>query len=514
MPSFLSPLWLLALLGVPLLRWLHRFSRQERGHPVAALFLWRQVATETQGRRCGPPDPRWRLRALLLAVLALALARPVLEQADPRGIEVWIDDSPSMQTLEAGGSRLRLALERLDRELAKRGATDAVLRSLQDPALRVEWRVSARSGWQDHGRESERQDAAGPRPPPTVSMAADREHWLVTDGADAMVNAWASQAPLRRVLQTGSVRDNVALTRLAVRPALQGNAAHALLRVHNLGEHVATRQLVLYANDRELHRELLDLPPDQARELSLRLPDLHSGALHARLEPADALAWDDQLRVAHAALDPVRVDLDASCPHALHTVLRNHPRLAMRQGATDALPVRCGQAGSGPGLFFKQPTQPLPLEYAPSFAPPWPWLERDWLQADRSSPIGANEEILLGNRAQPLVSLQAAAPRRVTVHFDIAQDSLIRQPEYPLLVDALLGTVLQRALLDETFVASRPATESRIAPRPVARGDLPASQADSSRARPLQPYALWLALSLLALDLLGAARTARTAGLR
>jgi hypothetical protein len=514
MPSFLSPLWLLALLGVPLLRWLHRFSRQERGHPVAALFLWRQAATETQGRRRGPPDPRWRLRALLLAVLALALARPVLEQDDPRGIEVWIDDSPSMQTLETGGSRLRLALERLDRELAGRDATDVMLRSLQDPALRLEWRGSARSGWQDQGREAEPQDATDARPPPAVSMTADREHWLVTDGADAAINAWARQAPLHRVLRTGSVRDNVALTRLAVRPALQDNAAHVLLRVHNPGEQMATRQLVLYANDRELHRESLDLPPDQARELSLRLPDLHAGALLARLEPADALAWDDQLGVAHAALDPVRVDLDASCPRALHTVLRNHPRLVLRPGATDALPIRCGQAYSGPGLFFKLPTQPVPLDYTPGFAPPWPWLDRDWLHTDRSSPIGADEEILLGNRAQPLVSLQAAASRRVTVHFDIARDRLIRQPEYPLLVDALLGTVLQRALLDETFVASRPVMESRIAPRPVARGELPTSQADSRRARALQPYALWLALLLLALDLLGAARSGRTAGLR
>lgn len=513
MPSFLAPLWLLALLGVPLLRWLHRFSRQDRGHPVAALFLWRQSAAETRGRRRGPPDPRWRLRALLLAVLALALARPVLEQADPRGIEVWVDDSPSMQTLEADGSRLRLALARLDRELAERGATDAVLRSLQDPALRLDWRGRARADWPDQGRATGRQAAAGPRPPPAVALAADREHWLVTDGADAALNAWARQAPLQRVLQTGSVRDNVALTRLAVRPALQDNAAHALLRVQNLGEHQSTRQLILYANDRELHREWLDLAPDQARELSLRLPDLHAGTLLARLEPTDALAWDDQLGVAYAALDPVRVDLDAACPRALHTVLRHHPRLVLRPGATDALPVRCGQAYSGPGLFFRQPTQPVPLAYAPGFAPPWPWLERDWLQADRSSPIGANEVILLGNRVQPLVSLQAAAPRRVTVHFDIARDRLIRQPEYPLLVDALLGTVLQRALLEETFDASREATESRIAPRPVARGKLPARQADSRSARPLQPYALWLALLLLALDLLGVTRTARSARL-
>lgn len=514
MPSFLAPLWLLALLGVPLLRWLHRFSRQDRGHPVAALFLWRQAASETQGRRRGPPDPRWRLRALLLAVLALALARPVLEQADPRGIEVWVDDSPSMQTLEAGGSRLRLALARLDQELAEQGATDVGLRSLQDPALRLEWRGRARTDWPNQGRDTGRQDAAAARPPPAVSMTTDREHWLVTDGADAALNAWARQAPLQRVLQTGSVRDNVALTRLAVRPALQDNAAHALLRVRNLGERMATRQLVLVANDRELHRETLELPPGQARERNLRLPDLHAGALLARLEPADALAWDDQLEVAHAALDPVRVDLDAACPQALHTVLRNHPRLVLRPGATDALPVRCGQAYSGPGLFFRQPTQPVPLDHAPGFAPPWPWLERDWLQADRSSPVDANEEILLGNRAQPLVSLQAAAPRRVTVHFDIARDRLIRQPEYPLLVDALLGTVLQRALLEETFAASRPATESRIAPRPVARGELPTRQADRSRARPLQPHALWLALLLLALDLRGAARTARGTGPR
>lgn len=513
MLSLAAPFWLLGLLGVPLVRWLHRFARQDQVHAVAALFLWRPAASpERQGRRRGPPDPRWRLRALLLAALALALARPVLQQAGPAGIEVWIDDSPSLQTLEGNRTRLQHALDLLDRELAARGASDVWLRSLGNPALRVAWHRAGLHDWQAHWRNPDLQAEPGAQPPPAVLMAADREHWLVTDGADAGLNAWAGQAPLRRILQTGTLRDNVALTRLALRPALRDDGTQVLVSLHNLGAHQVRRELVLYMDEREIHRTTLDLPPHAAHELSLPVPEPRFGMLRARLEPADALAWDDQLTVTQAALDPVRVDLDAACPHALRILLRNHPRLRLETGAVDALPVRCGQTSGGPGLHFLQPVQPRSLDQAPRYEPPWPWLEPGWLHTDPSPATGVGEEILLGTREQPLISLHAAAPRRVTVHFDIAQETLVRQPEYPVLVDALLTTVLQRALLDETFVASRPVMESHIAPLPLVTGDLAAAPASRDRMLLLDPYLLLLALLLLTLDLLRARRDAPRAG--
>lgn len=132
MTAFASPAWLLALAAVPLLRWLHQFSEPARTVSVSALFLWRGAPTLPEGGRDRrPPDPAWRRRALVAALVALALAEPGW-RAETRQVTVWLDDSLSMAADE-NGSRLGTGLGELRRALADAGVTAATLRSLSDP---------------------------------------------------------------------------------------------------------------------------------------------------------------------------------------------------------------------------------------------------------------------------------------------------------------------------------------------------------------------------------------------
>jgi len=80
-----APAWLTGLLLIPLVRELHRRQGPARRVQVPALFLWRGARSPAAtGRRGGPPDPAWRRRALLLALLVVALARPAW-QGPPAG---------------------------------------------------------------------------------------------------------------------------------------------------------------------------------------------------------------------------------------------------------------------------------------------------------------------------------------------------------------------------------------------------------------------------------------------
>lgn len=77
MPELAHPTWLVGLLLVPWIRWLHRLHAPGQPRRVPALFLWRDaVAAVAAGRRLGPPDPAWRHRAVLAALAVLALAGP------------------------------------------------------------------------------------------------------------------------------------------------------------------------------------------------------------------------------------------------------------------------------------------------------------------------------------------------------------------------------------------------------------------------------------------------------
>ena len=85
MAGLLQPWWLLALSLVPVIRWLHRRHAPLSTHTVSAVFLWENDAAAAQAsRKPQPPDPAWRRRAGIAALLTLALAAPWIQREQQR----------------------------------------------------------------------------------------------------------------------------------------------------------------------------------------------------------------------------------------------------------------------------------------------------------------------------------------------------------------------------------------------------------------------------------------------
>ena len=129
-----APFWLAALAAIPLVRWLHRWRAPLRNAPVSAAFLWESAEdVSAGGQRRARPDPAWRRRALIVALLAISMAGPWWQQ-DVTRITVWVDDSLSMSTIEAGQSRLQTGLAEVAAALDEMPSVEANLRSLSGPA--------------------------------------------------------------------------------------------------------------------------------------------------------------------------------------------------------------------------------------------------------------------------------------------------------------------------------------------------------------------------------------------
>jgi len=109
--SFSTPAWLFGLLLVPVIWYLHRTGPILRRHPVANLDLWRDARLEAmQAGDRRRADPAWIRRAIIAALLSLALAGPTLPRGGGR-VTLWVDDSLSMQTGQTGRTRMERGLD-------------------------------------------------------------------------------------------------------------------------------------------------------------------------------------------------------------------------------------------------------------------------------------------------------------------------------------------------------------------------------------------------------------------
>jgi hypothetical protein len=200
--SWVSPWWFGGLALLPLIRWLHRGGRHRRALRVPRLELWQGAPAQTAaaGERA-PPDPAWRRRALLAALLCLALAGPQWPQRQP-AITLWIDDSPSMLVRDAperAGTRLTEGLALVRAQLADVAHAEVTVRTLSDP-----WRESAAPGDALAAHVAASVGQRDVAPPPAALLRSDRLHWLLTDGADAALLAWPDGRRPDRVIRRRS----------------------------------------------------------------------------------------------------------------------------------------------------------------------------------------------------------------------------------------------------------------------------------------------------------------------
>ena len=511
MLTFVTPIGLLGLLLLPVIRWLHRGGRQRRAVPVSRLELWRRSAasTSTAGER-RPPDPAWRRRALLTALLFVVLSEPQLPE-HRTSITLWIDDSVSMLTREAEGTRLAEALAQARSLLAGIPRADVEVRTLGDP-------------WHSVGALNEATAAtlvagAGrkePSAPPAALLRRDSLHWLVTDGADAALFEWPGDRRPDRVVRVGSVTRNVGLERLSARRNLNDPGRYdLLLKVTNGGTAVETRVVVFATDAGEVGRSTHRLDPGASALVNASIPA--SASVRAALQPADALAEDDAIVLDLEPLRRRRVATDATCPRTLVAAVGSHPALALaEENATDVDAVLdCGTRGVASAvatirvLADRLPTPPRgPVQWSSSV----PESRRIRLDGERLQVAARLEArpmdaVLLAAGDEPLIVSRAGATKRLETALDFGSAETARGPEIPLLVNLMFERLLGSRLLDAIAIADRGTGSSNVAPS--ARADENAGARLPSGSHPLRDWArplLMLALLVLLWEMIALGR--------
>ena len=472
MLTFATPLWLAGLALLPAIRWLHRGGPHRREVQVSRLALWRdaEASRPAAGER-RPPDRAWRRRALLAAVLLIALSGPQL--SDPRvRVTLWIDDSLSMLTREAQTTRLVEGLARVRSLLAELPLADVEVRTLADP-----WRglgglndATIATVLAGAGRKE-------PAPPPPALLRRDSQQWLLTDGADATLVAWPGARRPDRVVQVAGVTRNVGLERLSARRRADDPEIFDLsLRVTNGGTADEDRTVVFTAGAVELARvAVVRLRAGASQQVEVSIPA--SAEVRAALQPADALPDDDQIALDLAPLRRRRVAVDASCPKALAAAVGAHPALAFaRAAAADAeATLDCGASGAPAALptirvlADRAASRPRgPLRWSSAV----PQSRRSEFDTDRM-PVAARlqvrpaDAVLLAIGDEPVIVRRVGETPRLETAFDFAAMAASRGPELPLLVNWLFETLLDRNLLDEIAFVDRGPRSVLVAPLPI-----------------------------------------------
>ena len=499
--GFASPAWLIGLLLVPVIWYLHRSGPILRRQPVSSIDLWRDsrpAATEAGARRRA--DPAWLRRAAIAALLSLALAGPELPRPAER-VTLWVDDSLSMQTVESGETRLERGLREAATALGVAATGDAEVRTLGQP-----WRALTTLDATTQGSILSQAGRLEPQLPDATYLDRSRSHWLVTDGADARVNAWLAGSPVSRVFQVAGSSRNVGLSALSVRP--QPSDARDLavqLQLVNGGTVRETRRVEVTTGTATLAEREVSIEPGAAATLTIATR-LSPGTLTARLSPADALAMDDVASVNTAQLDPVTVVVDPACPAALRGAVGAHPALRFADDATARLVIDCGsaleinraaprvrlldgriQAVDASTLIWA----PGPLRSAPQRPASVPTSTRGELDAPRAS------DVVLAESGRPLIVLRSGSPRVVETSLDLSSPEFAREEALPLLVGFLVDTALGEPLLDRSVDAGRGETASQVAA-------LRTLEARARRSTDVQSTdsAVYLTLLLIALALL------------
>ena len=503
--SFSTPAWLFGLLLVPVIWYLHRTGPILRRHPVANLDLWRDARLEAmQAGDRRRADPAWIRRAVIAALLSLALAGPTLPRGGGR-VTLWVDDSLSMQTVQSGRTRLERGLDLAATTLRASGLHDVETRVLSSP-----WRASVGLDPPDRGTISSRGGRSEPQLPDPGQLDRSRSHWLVTDGADANVNAWLAAAPVERVLQVAGDSRNAGIARLTVRPQPADAMALAILvQLTNAGDRVESRRVVVTTDAGVIGARDVSIEPGSSLTIPLdgRAP---VRSVEARLSPADALAEDDTVTVDASSLEPFAIAVDTTCPTAVLRAIRAHPALRVSSDSDARLVVDCGSATStNPTLprirMASGATKALDgsmLRWAPSLADRLPRMSiaQSLGSSGRLDAAGRADSVLLEAGTEPLIVLRGGLPRVVETSLDLSAPKIANEDSAPLLVGLLVDVAMDEDLLARTAAGGRGSLASQVGPLETLQaqpGTLPTVQSRDSTL--LQPLVL-LAMALMLWD--------------
>jgi hypothetical protein len=475
MITFQAPLWLLLLGLLPLIRWLHRFNLQSRILPSTTLFLWSGLE-RSSSRDGGPgkPDPRWMLRALIGALLIVALAKPQLQDTEGLPVDVWVDDSLSMFTLEQGHSRLQAGLQRLQSYLGEHTNSSIQLHSLGEPARVLSLDPEDPSGWAAQLNAWASQPRAEPLPPPVVTLSTAGSHILITDGADSSVNHWAQSAPLSHIIRSGKLRQNLALSRLSLRESLSDSEPVAgSVRIDNLGDVSHSLRLVIKQQENTILTRKFEIAPLQSSLTNFSISPGSKGFLQARLQSSDdPLSLDNSLGLDISNLRPtVGYRVLGDCDPSFMAVVDSHPALLrMNNGDADVL-IDCSAEARNftlpalvlhPASNLRRTTQSahwhqqLSRGYLPVAAGVAYSNEAPALSSANTAILSANDRMLILQRP--------GTDRVIDCYLDTGDAAFSREPQYPLLMLALISRLGNHSLETMPLTIDRNPRASRITP--------------------------------------------------
>jgi hypothetical protein len=504
--TFGAPAWLLGLALLPLVRWLHRRGRPQRALVVSRAALWRAAtAANLPGRERRPPDPAWRRRALLCALLLVALAAPQVGLRHD-SITLWVDDSLSMLTREANGTRLNDGMAKAQALLAGLSGADVAIRTLGRP-----WRDL---GEQPAGAAATIAGEAGstdPRPPPGALLQADRRHWLVTDGAHPSLLAWGDAHRPDRVIRVGAVGRNAGLERLSARRSLVDTGTIDLLaKVTNGGTEREARDIAFVTSAGVVRSSSVVLAPGASVLVRASIGD--STRVVATLQPHDALPDDDELALDLRPLRKRPVAVDPACGAPIAAAIAAHPALARVDPgsvAVDAI-LDCGGRVGGIDaavVRVRHDRVATPAQGTARWAASIPESRRVVLPPGRMRIAAhlernAGDEVLLAIGDEPVVVRRRGSSGIVETSLDLASAERTRRPEVPLIVNLMLEQLLDERLLDGVVVADRGAGAAHVAPSALPGAAAQSSSAPARQAHPASSPLLLAALLVLFWELL------------
>ena len=495
-----EPWWLLALLTIPLIRWLHRWRAPLTSVSVSARFLWGGTQSiDAGGNMQQPPDAAWWRRALVGALLVLALAQPWQQREDTH-LTVWIDDSLSMASIEFGRTRLAEGLDRLARDIDVEEFSVVTLRSLTNQAQIVS--MSNPGAFSDK-RWLGGRPAATTVPPPAL-LSTNTAHWLVTDGAMDGLQDWVARSPLNRVIHVGESTDNVAITRLAARRRPAGETgSDVLVDIVNRGREIVQRDLQLRTGVTQQAVASLTLAPGETKQIAVHMESV-ARSIVAVLRPTDGLPIDDELTLDTTALAEVPIMIDTACAAPLLAVLDAHPGLQIASVTNAAeLEIRCSAgAKQAPALLRFHAGPSAQLSASPTWLPAAGRLQdihlrSGWVAASAwpQPGLAANDQVLMVADSEALIIRNDSAGSVESI-VDVGLADLYVQPEFAALIAGLVDIALGRSVLDPVAAVATNPVDSNIVPI-----DLVKTAANVSRpnAMPRDLNDVFLALALIIL---------------
>jgi hypothetical protein len=506
--TLLAPLGLLGLLAIVVLVLFYLLRVRYRDHEIGSTYLWAQL---TRDQAVHEPwqkprvSPLLFIQALLLAGLALALARPAVVTGAAERVHavVLLDGSASMSATDLAPSRFDRARARA-REVVgglPDGSTGTIILAAARPDV-----LAAETA--DRSRLLAALEAAGPTDAPgdlgpalrmAVALARGRANGQVhvfSDGAFRPPDLDASG--VRVFYQPLAGEDGAAANRAIVaidaRPEPQNRRRHqAFVRVQSYAAAPSQAVVALRADDRLIDSQSLQLPPGGSGALVFADLPLDARVIEARLLDGDALAADDRAWTVLDRRDPTQVLLVTSGNLFLERVLslipdvepfRVPPRRlgAIDEGGYDTIVFD----GVVPDILPRRPT--LIVNHQDSTflpvsglvrrpgalvgSPDDPLLRYVDLRDVRVArlaevtPPGWARIVAESDGRPAILAGEHEGRRTVVFLFDLQSSNLPLSASYPILMANVLGYLEPPRALDQPVV--RPGAALQVVPQPRA----------------------------------------------